>query len=339
MINIGDLVTGGAGRWDALNRNEAYARLVEAGITWESWVRRSSDRVLRAWGVPTAADVARVGEQVAAVEAGEGASSRGRRPVVHWHEGGAGPPLLLLNGWTASGIMWPGQWLRRLETRFRVIRIDNRGSGWSRNAPAPFTIADMADDAAAVLRATGVGQATVAGLSMGGMIAQELASRHPKRVSQLIIMASRPPSPAHLVADQTVLRGILAPPNAKPLPVYFRDLWAAFTGPGFDAPELLDELVEQILTRPTPRNLLLQQTRAIMAWNGPSRLASISAPTVIVHGVDDRLMPVGNGMRLARLIPGARYVELRDTGHLLPMEAPDAIAELILARPASPQSS
>jgi pimeloyl-ACP methyl ester carboxylesterase len=335
MISIGDLVTGGAGRWDALNRNEGYSRLVEAGITWESWVRRSSDRVLRAWGVPTAADVARVSEQVAAVEAGEAGEGtprrgrRGRRPVVHWHEGGDGPALLLLNGWTASGIMWPGEWLRQLERRFRVIRIDNRGSGWSRNAPAPFTIGDMADDAAAVLRATGVDQATVAGLSMGGMIAQELAVRHPDRVSRLVIMASRPPSPAHLVADQTLLRGILARPAGKPLPDYFRDLWGSFTGPGFANPQLLDELVEQILTRPTPRNLLLQPTRAIMAWNGPSRLASISAPTVVVHGIDDRLMPVGNGMRLARLIPGARYVELPDTGHILPMEAPDAVAEIL----------
>jgi pimeloyl-ACP methyl ester carboxylesterase len=237
--------------------------------------------------------------------------------------------LLLLNGWTASGIMWPGEWLRQLERRFRVIRIDNRGSGWSRNAPAPFTIGDMADDAAAVLRATGVDQATVAGLSMGGMIAQELAVRHPDRVSRLVIMASRPPSPAHLVADQTLLRGILARPAGMPLPDYFRDLWGSFTGPGFANPQLLDELVEQILTRPTPRNLLLQQTRAIMAWNGPSRLASISAPTVVVHGIDDRLMPVGNGMRLARLIPGARYVELPDTGHILPMEAPDAVAEIL----------
>jgi pimeloyl-ACP methyl ester carboxylesterase len=145
----------------------------------------------------------------------------------------------------------------------------------------------------------------------------------------LVIMASRPPSPAHVVADQTLLRGIVAPPNGKPLPAYFRDLWAQFVGPGFAAPSLVDELVQQILTRPTPRSLLLQQTRAIVAWSGPSRLASISTPTVIMHGVDDRLMPVGNGMRLARLIPGARYIELRETGHLLPMEAPDAVAEVL----------
>jgi pimeloyl-ACP methyl ester carboxylesterase len=334
MMSLDSVVNGGAGSLDALSRNQAYARLVEAGITWEAWARRSSDRLWRTWGVPTAAELARAKEQVAALEANPATdhgkpSNKGHRPLVHWHEGGDGPPLLLLNGWTASGIMWPGDWLHRLEQRFRVIRPDNRGSGWSRNAPAPFTIADMADDAAAVLKAAGYSSAAVAGLSMGGMIAQELAIRHPELVSRLVIMGSRPPAPDHLLADATLLRKIMAPPDGQPLPVYFRDLWAEFTGPGFNAPAVLDELVDQILIRPTPRNLLMMQTRAIAAWNGPRRLSSISAPTVIVHGVDDRLMPVGNGMRLARLITGARYIELRDVGHLLPHEAPDTVADLL----------
>jgi pimeloyl-ACP methyl ester carboxylesterase len=320
--------------WNTLLRNPAYARLVEAGITWEAWARQSSDRMRQAWGVPSAGELARAKEEIAALEANPTTdrhqpSVGGQRPLVHWHEGGDGPPLLLLNGWTASGIMWPGEWLHRLEQQFRVIRPDNRGSGWSRNAPAPFTIADMADDAAAVLKAAGYTSAAVAGLSMGGMIAQELAMRHPEQVSRLVIMGSRPPSPDDLLADSALLRKILAPPNGKPLPAYFHDLWAEFTGPGFNAPEVLDELVDQILTRPTPRSLLMLQTRAIAAWNGPRRLSSISAPTVIVHGVDDRLMPVGNGMRLARLIPGAGYIELRDVGHLLPHEAPDAVADIL----------
>jgi pimeloyl-ACP methyl ester carboxylesterase len=315
--------------------------LVGAGITWEALSRRTYDQSLRAWGLTPAGDLARAREEIRAVETlgAEGAprSIRGRKPSVHWHEGGEGPPLLLLNGWTASGIMWPSTWLARLERRFRVIRPDNRGSGWSLNAPSPFTIADMADDGAAVLRACGARTATVAGLSMGGMIAQELAVRHPDRVTRLVIMGSRPPAPAHLPTDDGLIRWIMAPPEGKPLRAYFAGLWGAFTGPGFEAShtDLLEELVDQILLRPTPRALLLQQARAIAAWHGPNRLAAISAPTVIVHGVADPLMPVGNGMRLARLIPGATYVELRDVGHILPMEAPDLIADIIEGPPGS----
>jgi 3-oxoadipate enol-lactonase len=102
-------------------------------------------------------------------------------PAVHWRTSGRGPALVLLNGWSASGLAWPRSWIRRLGASFRVIRVDNRGSGWSRHAPTPFTMADLADDVADVLDAEGVERATVLGLSMGGMIAQELALRAPDR--------------------------------------------------------------------------------------------------------------------------------------------------------------
>src|SRR3954470_4295340 len=68
-------------------------------------------------------------------------------PVVNWHVGGSGPPLLLLSGWTASGLAWPSAWLRRLEARYRVIRVDNRGTGWSRFGPGPLPVAAIGGDA------------------------------------------------------------------------------------------------------------------------------------------------------------------------------------------------
>ena len=126
-------------------------------------------------------------------ERARGIGKAGRfRPVVNFHSSGSGDALLLLNGWTASGLLWPDRWLRDLEARFRVIRIDNRGSGWSRSAPTPYDIGDLADDAAAVLRGLGVESATVLGLSMGGAIAQELALRYPRLVSALVLVGTRP---------------------------------------------------------------------------------------------------------------------------------------------------
>jgi 3-oxoadipate enol-lactonase len=127
-----------------------------------------------------------------------GASTPTQRPVVHWHDRGRGPALLLLNGWSASGLVWPESWLARLEERYRVIRIDNRGTGWSRSAPYPFTIADMADDARDVLRACRIDRAAVLGQSMGGMIAQELAIKHSEFVDKLVLAATRPPAPAYI---------------------------------------------------------------------------------------------------------------------------------------------
>src|SRR5262249_56392796 len=70
-----------------------------------------------------------------------------REPVAFWHEGGTGPVVLLLNGWTASGLVWPGDWLARLERRYRVVRVDNPGTGWARTASGPVTHGDSAQDA------------------------------------------------------------------------------------------------------------------------------------------------------------------------------------------------
>ncbi|MFT4126136.1 MAG: alpha/beta hydrolase [Gordonia sp. (in: high G+C Gram-positive bacteria)] len=246
------------------------------------------------------------------------------RPKVAWHEGGSGPVLLLINGWTASGLLWPAAWLADLESRYRVVRIDNRGTGWSRTAPAPFTIADLARDAYQVLQACGVNRAAVVGLSMGGMIAQEFAIRYPEVVDELILCGTRPPTPEHILPDLARMTSLLGSPSSgEDLPAFLTEIWGPMTGPGFPEahPEVIEELVEQIAARVTPRAGMIAQARALWSWHGAHRLARIKAPTTVIHGDRDPLMPVGNGMRLARLIPGARYVELPGVGHLVPQEA------------------
>ena len=109
-------------------------------------------------------------------------------------------------------------------------------------------------------------------------------------------------------------------------------MWAGFCAPAFDRVEhraSLDELVEQVLRRVTPRSAVNQQMQAIAAWHGPGRLRQVRCPTTVVHGDADRLMPVGNGMRLARLIPDARYVELANVGHIVPVEAGSDLVSII----------
>lgn len=251
---------------------------------------------------------------------------------VNWHEGGHGPPLLMLNGWTASGLVWPEALIGRLEQSFRVIRIDNRGSGWSRSAPSPFTMTDLADDARSVLHALGVDRATVLGFSMGGMIAQTLAIRHPGLVERLVLVATSPPAPAHLSADdETTWQMFRRRRPGQPLEEYLRNLWTLAAGSAHTTrhPELVDELVRQLVTRPTTRGGAMAQARAAGTWHGPSQLARITAPTVIVHGRMDVLRPVGNAMRISQLIPGSRYVELAEAGHLVPYEAPDVLSLIL----------
>ena len=304
-------------------------RVTEFGIRYESTCRKVIDTELGLVGVQTK-QIRRRREEAAARP--DRAQRSARRPLVNWHEGGSGPTLLLLNGWTASGLLWPATWLADLETRFRVIRIDNRGTGWSRSAPAPYTIAELAADARDVLAACEVQEATVLGLSMGGMIAQEFALRYPQRVRHLVLVGTAPPVPAQLVPDvEPFLEGLRGPAKGADLAEYFRRLWSSYAAPSFadQHPEVLDEIVDQVLQRVTPKVRVLDQLRAIRAWHGSERLTRLGVPTTVVHGNRDPLIPVGNGMRLARLIPAADYVELGGVGHLVPHEAGPQLTEVL----------
>jgi 3-oxoadipate enol-lactonase len=240
---------------------------------------------------------------------------------------------VLLNGWSASGLAWPRRWLASLESDYRVIRIDNRGSGFSRFAETPFTMPDLADDVEAVLDATETETATVAGMSMGGMIAQEFALRHGDRLDCLVLIATRPPAPAYAVAKaSSIVLDLLSPPRkGEPLEPYFTRLWTSATGAGFARrePERIAELVRQIVERPTPRAMLLHQSRAVSGWGHAERLKGLRIPTAVVHGAEDRLIDPENGRRLAKLIPGAALFELPGVGHLPPLEAPDDLLKII----------
>jgi 3-oxoadipate enol-lactonase len=254
------------------------------------------------------------------------------RPQVYWRAHGAGPPLVLINGYGASAFAWPRGWLRGLERRHRLITLDNRGGGASRHADAPFSIADLAGDVVAVLDAAGVDRAVVLGLSMGGMIAQELALQAPERVAALVLVATRPPVPRFVAPPvASALAMGLPPAPGQSLAAYFRRLWTRSAAPGFAErePELIEELVRQTLEWPTPRAQLLNQVRAMTGWAHAERLRGIAVPTVVVHGALDPMSPVANGRAIADLIPGARYVELEGVGHLVPVEAPAALDEAI----------
>jgi pimeloyl-ACP methyl ester carboxylesterase len=254
--------------------------------------------------------------------------------LPNWHETGTGPAVVLVNGWSASGLVWPAELVERLGRHHRVIRIDNRGTGWSRRMRHPFTIADLARDVVAVLDELGIERTTIVGISMGGMIAQEVALRHPDRVRSLVLLGSRPPNPEYTAPPPiTTARLMTGPAPGQPLREFMRHRWAAMTGPGFvDAhPEAIGEMVRSIVARPTPRESVLHQARAIAAWHGAGRLRRLGVPTTVVHGDADPLIPVRNGMRLAQLIPRARYVELSGVGHLVPYEAPALTAQVVEA--------
>jgi pimeloyl-ACP methyl ester carboxylesterase len=189
----------------------------------------------------------------------------------------------------------------------------------------------MADDAVAVLDAAAIDRAHVYGISLGGMVAQQLALRHPRRVGSLVLGATSPGGPRSVRPDAEVLDFIsrrlrMRSDEAARASVPFN------YGPRCRSahPERIDEDIAQRLASPFSERAYREQLFAAGLHNTYGRLPRIAAPTLVVHGRHDRMVPVGNGERLAERIPGARLRILEESGHLYPTEEP-AVDEEIAA--------
>src|SRR5262245_33191430 len=209
-----------------------------------------------------------------------------------------------------------------LAKSFRTIALDNRGVGRSEMPQGPYPIPVMASDALAVLDAAGVASAHVYGVSMGGMIAQELTLQHPERVRSLILgcTASGGPNAVQAAPEvRTVLmsRGSMSPEQAAEVGIPF------IYDPGTPRTRI-DEDLE--VRRPWfPRGEAYNaQLQGILAWESYSRLPQIAKPTLVIHGETDRLIPPANATLIAERIPGAKLVLLPHASHLFATDQPEA---------------
>jgi len=242
---------------------------------------------------------------------------------IHYQDTGEGPPILVLNGWSASGLIWPDEWVDDLASDYRLLRVCNRGTGFSERVDQPFTMSDMVADAIAVLDAEGIARAHVFGLSMGGMITQQIALEHPERVDRIVLAATAPPPPDMVVADPSVFAKLFSPPPGATTPhEIVGAVWSNIVGPGFETrgADILNRLVDNAVQQPTPLEVIMLQMQAITTRSGNP--GDITAPALVLHGDADPLLPVANGRRLAELIPENTYVELPGVGHLVPWEEP-----------------
>ena len=242
---------------------------------------------------------------------------------------GQGPWLLLLMGLGGRAEDWSEPFTDRLAKAYRVLRVDNRGAGRSAKPEGPYSIELLAADSVAVLDAVGAIHAHVVGFSMGGMIAQELALLHGARVDRLVLVSTHtggsevvPPTDAAFAALRARGRDARA---------VVRGRVAAFAAPGWAEAhrEAVDELARIALEEPMPMSAFLAQAHAVAVSDRAARVPTLPHPTLVVHGESDALVPLVNGERLARAIPGARLRVLPGVGHLPMWEAPDALATAI----------
>jgi 3-oxoadipate enol-lactonase len=245
---------------------------------------------------------------------------------IYWDEEGSGEPLLLIMGLSYPSYMWH-RMRPVLAKRFRTIALDNRGVGQSDVPPGPYSIALMASDAAAVLDAARVQSARVFGISMGGMIAQEFALQYPKRVLSLILGCTASGGPHAVQAEpaalQTLMRQGMTPEQAKEAIIPF--IYDAAT-----PRERIDEdMAIRMKWHPTPQGYV-GQLQGIMGWEAYSRIAQITAPTLVIHGETDRLVPAANGRLIAERIPGAKLVLIPHASHIFETDQPGAAHQAVL---------
>lgn len=253
-------------------------------------------------------------------------TSNGTR--IFWDQSNVGDPLLLIMGLGYTHEMWH-RTRPLLSQHYRTIAFDNRGVGKSDVPTGPYSIAQMADDAAAVLDAAQVDRAHVLGLSMGGMIAQEFALAYPNRVRSLILGCTGCGGKNAVPAAEQVLQIILA--RATMTPEEGAQAIVPFIYDATTPRERIEEdLAIRRATYPTAAGYL-GQVQAILAWSSFDRLKDIQAPTLILHGETDELVPPENARILAKHIPGSRLVMLPHASHIFPTDQPEASHREILA--------
>jgi pimeloyl-ACP methyl ester carboxylesterase len=272
--------------------------------------------------------------------------ANGVRLEVEEHGSATGEPLLLIMGLGMQLLGWHEGLVEQLVARgFRVIRFDNRDIGLSQsfdaagipnlaldslryafgfNVKSPYTLADMAADSVGVLDALGIARAHVCGASMGGMIAQHLAARAPERVKSLTLMmtssgARRLPGPTLKVRSAMISR----PPEPQTVPnivAHFVKLYALIGSPAFPSPPeyLRERFTTSVQRSYRPAGTARQMVAIGADGDRTALLGAIRAPTQIIHGVADPLVPVAAGSDLKARIGGAAIDLIDGMGHDLP---------------------
>jgi 3-oxoadipate enol-lactonase len=225
--------------------------------------------------------------------------------------------------------LWREDFLARLEQHFDVVAYDHRGIGESDRAEQPFSVADLAHDAAGLIRAVGWSRAHVFGISLGGMIAQELVLQHPELVRTLTLGCTWAGGESGIMPDTS--RRIVEAIATRDPDIAIATGYEANLSPGYRAdPANLAEYREISLSVKVPVPVVLMQWQAALALDTIDRLPSVSAPTMIIHGTEDAGIAVANAQLIARAIPDSRLELLPGKGHLFWWEEPERVVALLV---------
>ena len=248
---------------------------------------------------------------------------------LFYRDDGAGQPVLFVQGLGVDHRGW-GAVTRPLAERFRCISYDNRDVGRSSTVDTPYDVLDMVGDALGLLDALGITQADIVGTSMGGVIAQEIAIRHPQRVRKLALVTtytSGDPRGSAIFEGQALLRRTLSRED------YCRaTFWSVYSHQDYRRE---DGFVETMIARTVgndlwqPQDAYERHVRAVLSVRTEGRLHEIAAPTLILAGAEDILTPLRFSQILVREIPNSRLEVIDGAGHGLIWSHAERVVELV----------
>ena len=249
---------------------------------------------------------------------------------IYYEVHGEGEPLLLIQGLGHSSKFWFFQ-IPEFSKRFQAIVYDNRGIGDSDKPDEPYSIAGEAEDAVGLLSHLKIDRAHVLGVSRGGYIAQELAISHPERVEKLILIGTHYGSPEYLEATKELWTELLDVAGLSLEEVYRKGV-KYLTTPSFFAREakMVERLVGIRMANPQPAYAFQHQFTGAAAFDARERVKKIVAPTLVIAGEEDRVVPNWLSERLAQQIPNARFEVLEGVAHLSFIEQPVIVNQAVI---------
>jgi 3-oxoadipate enol-lactonase len=243
---------------------------------------------------------------------------------------GSGPPLVLVMGYRLNSSAWPAEFVEGLAERFTLVLFDNRGTGLSDKPTSGYALSNMADDVLGLMDCLGIARSNVLGYSMGGAIAQELVCRHPNRVSSLVLFATLCGGTRAAYADASVM-GVMHNLEGLTPAQAARRIWVVTYEPNYLAAnrDKIERQMQLEIESPTPLHAADLQFQALVDFDSSTALPGVRAPTLVVTGDRDRLIPPRNSEVIADLIPGAQLIVLRGRGHRAIWEAPAQCTALV----------
>ena len=243
---------------------------------------------------------------------------------------GQGQPLVMIRGVGSNVDHWYEQ-VPALSKKYQLLVFDNRGIARSSDPGSTFSTKDMAADTAALMEAAGIRKAHVLGYSMGGMIAQELALAYPERINGLVLVATDCGSSLRIKARPEYSRLFTEMIRLGTTEAKTAAAGCLFAKQTFESrPDIIERYAEVSLRFPAPQNMLERQWEAITRHDACSRLQNITAPTLVITGSEDVLIPPENSGVLAERIPDARVRVIDGGGHLFVVERSQQFNEAVL---------